>query len=104
VGAGLIGIATPIAAERILAGTGRFNVGLAAVMTVQGIGASLSNVVAGWLTGLGGYSLAYWFHGGVAVLALGVFLTGRSAIAPHQKADLRATGGRLSQPAVLNKT
>ncbi|MGV2186642.1 MFS transporter, partial [Rhizobium rhizogenes] len=32
VGAGLIGIATPIAAERILSGTGRFNVGLAAVM------------------------------------------------------------------------
>lgn len=82
VGAGLIGIATPIAAERILSGTGRFNVGLGAVMTVQGIGASLSNVVAGWLTDKGGYSLAYWCHGGVAALALVLFLFARRHIAP----------------------
>ena len=84
VGAGLIGIATPLAAERILSGTGRFNVGLASVMTVQGIGASLSNVVAGWLTGIGGYGLAYWFHGGVAALAIAVFAYGRQSIAPHR--------------------
>ncbi|MDE1992760.1 MAG: MFS transporter [Rhizobiaceae bacterium] len=90
VGAGLIGIATPIAAERILSGTGRFNVGLAAVMTVQGIGASLSNVVAGWLTNLGGYGLAYWVHGCVAALALAVFLFGRSSIAPHRERDAEA--------------
>ncbi|MBP2550750.1 MFS family permease [Neorhizobium galegae] len=82
VAAGLIGIATPIAAERILSGTGRFNVGFAAVMTVQGIGASLSNVVAGWLTDLGGYSLAYFVHGGVALLAVAAFLAGRTSIAP----------------------
>lgn len=80
VGAGLIGIATPIAAERILSGTGRFNVGLAAVMTVQGIGASLSNVVAGWLTDFGGYGLAYWVHGCVA---LALFVLGRHDIAPR---------------------
>ncbi len=83
VGAGLIGIATPIAAERILSGTGRFNVGLAAVMTVQGVGASLSNVVAGWLTNIGGYGLAYWVHGGVAILALAAFVVGRKSIAPQ---------------------
>jgi len=84
IGAGLIGIATPIAAERILAGTGRFNTGLAAVMTVQGIGASLSNVVAGWLTAEGGYALAYWVHGGVAVLALAMFFIWRNSVAPHR--------------------
>jgi MFS family permease len=88
VGAGLIGIATPIAAERILAGTGRFNVGLGAVMTVQGIGASLSNVVAGWLTDRGGYGLAYWVHGGVALFALALFMLGREAIAPRASAKL----------------
>lgn len=84
VGAGLIGIATPLAAERILSGTGRFNVGLGAVMTIQGIGASMSNIVAGWLTDQGGYSLAYFVHGGVAVFALLLFLFGASAIAPRQ--------------------
>lgn len=82
VGAGLIGIATPIAVERILLGSGRFNVGLAAVMTVQGIGASSSNIVAGWLTEKGGYSLAYLVHGGVAALALILFVAYRSQIAP----------------------
>lgn len=86
IGAGLIGIATPIAAERILNGTGRFNVGLAAVMTVQGIGASSSNIVAGWLTNIGGYSLAYWVHGGVAVIALVIFIAARNQIAPERKA------------------
>lgn len=90
VGAGLIGIATPIAAERILAGTGRFNVGLGAVMTVQGIGASLSNVVAGWLTDRGGYGLAYWVHGGVALFALALFMLDREAIAPRASAKLNA--------------
>lgn len=89
VGAGLIGIATPVAAERILSGTGRFNVGLGAVMTVQGIGASLSNIVAGWLTNQGGYSLAYWVHGGVAIFALALFLFGCTAIAPEKTAVSR---------------
>jgi MFS family permease len=84
VGAGLIGIATPIAAERILSGTGRFNVGLAAVMTVQGIGASLSNIIAGWLTDLGGYSLAYFVHGGAALLAVVIFLSAFRSIAPSR--------------------
>ena len=96
VGAGLIGIATPLAAERILSGTGRFNLGFAAVMTLQGVGASLSNVVAGWLTDLGGYGLAYWVHGGVAILALILFIAGRSLIAPSSSAAGRT---RLQESA-----
>ncbi|WP_296435335.1 MFS transporter [Rhizobium sp. UBA1881] len=94
IGAGLIGIATPIAAERILSGTGRFNVGLAAVMTVQGIGASLSNIVAGWLTDFGGYALAYWAHGGVAVLAVAAFVAGRKSIAPPQESNTDTANNR----------
>jgi MFS family permease len=94
IGAGLIGIATPVAVERLLTGTGRFNVGLATVMTIQGLGASLSNIVAGWLTDTGGYGLAYWVHGGVAVLAIAVFLIGRDSIAPPQKNDMNAPANR----------
>ncbi|MGV2099470.1 MFS transporter [Rhizobium sp. 21-4511-3d] len=86
-GAGLIGIATPLAAERILSGTGRFNAGLAAVMTVQGIGASLSNIVAGWLTKEGGYGLAYWVHGLAALAAIAVFVYGRREIVPERRAS-----------------
>ncbi|WP_421591340.1 MFS transporter [Shinella sp. M27] len=102
IGAGLIGIATPIAAERILSGTGRFNVGLAAVMTVQGIGASSSNVVAGWLTDIGGYGLAYWVHGGIAAVALAAFIAGRKSIAPDpangtsEPGDVSVTPGSAS--------
>ncbi len=98
IGAGLIGIATPIAAERILSGTGRFNVGLAAVMTVQGIGASLSNVVAGWLTDTGGYSLAYWVHGGVAAIALAAFLVAHKSIAPAGANDSQCASYSAATP------
>ncbi|MCD2173768.1 MFS transporter [Rhizobium sp. C4] len=87
VGAGLIGIATAIAVERILSGSGRFNVGLAVVGTIQGIGASSSNIVAGWLTDLGGYKLAYWVHGGVALIAVVVFFIWRHEIAPPLPGD-----------------
>jgi MFS family permease len=93
-GAGLLGIATPIAAERILSGTGRFNVGLAAVMTVQGIGASTSNIVAGWLVDRGGYNLAYWVHGGAAAFAILLFVFWRRQIIvdrPHSTRRETAT-------------
>ncbi|SFB40064.1 Major Facilitator Superfamily protein [Rhizobium sp. NFR07] len=86
-GAGLLGIVTPVAVERILKGTGRFNVGFASVMTVQGIGASLSNVVAGWLVVQGGYPLSHLVGGGVALVALAVFAIYFREIAPPQKAS-----------------
>ncbi|WP_442582593.1 MFS transporter [Mesorhizobium sp. ASY16-5R] len=85
VGAGLLGIVTPVAAERLLSGTGRFNVGFAAVMTVQGIGASLSNVVAGWIVTEGGYGLSHYFGGAIALVALGTFLVYRAEIAPSRE-------------------
>lgn len=84
VGAGLIGIATPIAVERLLAGSGRFNVGLAAVMTMQGVGASLSNVVAGAVAGRYGYHASHLLGGAIAVVAVLIFLRRRHAIVPAQ--------------------
>ena len=87
IGAGLLGIATPIAVERILKGTGRFNVGLASVMTVQGIGASVSNGVAGWLITQGGYALSHLVGAGIAAIAIALFLVYRHDIAPAQKDD-----------------
>lgn len=90
IGAGLLGIATPVAVERILKGTGRFNVGLASVMTVQGIGASLSNGVAGWLTTVGGYALSHLVGGGIAAIAIVLFLIFRNDIAPHRQGNVHA--------------
>jgi MFS family permease len=69
-------------------------VGLAVVGTIQGIGASSSNIVAGWLTDLGGYKLAYWVHGGVAIIAVIVFFIWRHEIAPPLPGD----GKRVAEP------
>lgn len=93
IGAGLLGIVTPVAAERLLSGSGRFNVGFAAVMTVQGIGASLSNVFAGWLIVRGGYGLSHYFGGGIAFIALGLFIIFRHRIV---REDLRSEAGEKS--------
>jgi len=51
------------------------------------IGASLSNVVAGWLVTKGGYSLSHLVGGGIAAIAIGLFLLYRNEIAPKQDDD-----------------
>ena len=56
VGAGLQSVAVPGLVARILDGTGRVNVGQGAVMTVQGLGASLSPALGGWIAQAIGYS------------------------------------------------
>lgn len=103
VGGSLIGIATPVAAERLLAGTGRFNVGLAAVMTMQGIGASLSNVVAGWLVTEGGYGASHFLGGGVALLAVALFLACRSRIVPPSGPAQGPAAGEPATPQQANR-
>ena len=69
-GVGLLGILTPYLVERLTRGSGHFNLALAAVMTVQGVGAASSNMVAGYLTAHYGYPVAYLSHGAVALVAL----------------------------------
>ena len=56
IGAGLQSVAVPGLVARILNGTGRVNVGQGAVMTVQGLGASLSPAIGGWIAQELGYS------------------------------------------------
>ncbi|SEG53585.1 Predicted arabinose efflux permease, MFS family [Bosea lathyri] len=74
VGAGLLGVAVPGLVAHILRGTGRFNVGLGAVMTMQGIGASLSPTLGGWVAQSFGYGASFLALGAVAVLALLLWL------------------------------
>lgn len=47
VGAGLMGVATPGLVARLLQGTGRINMGLGVVLTIQGVGAALSSSYGG---------------------------------------------------------
>ena len=58
VGAGIFGALTPLVIADIMRGTGRYNLAQGAVATVQGIGASLSGLVAGVIVDRYGYSAA----------------------------------------------
>ncbi|MDQ0349929.1 MFS transporter [Ancylobacter vacuolatus] len=76
VGAGLLGVATPGLVARILAGSGRFNLGLGFAMTAQGIGASLSTLLGGVVAQQLGYPSAFLALGAVALLAAGAYVIG----------------------------
>lgn len=73
-GVGLLGILTPFLVERLTRGSGHFNLALAAVMVVQGVGAASSNMVAGYLVTHYGYSVTYLLHGAMALVALAALL------------------------------
>src|SRR6267142_1666989 len=59
VGAGIYGALTPLVLADLMRGTGRYNVAQGAVATFQGIGASLSGLVAGEIVDHFGYSAAF---------------------------------------------
>lgn len=81
VGAGLLGVAVPGLVARILKGTGHINAGLGAVMTVQGIGASLSPAIAGVIVSTYGFSVAYLALAGFAVCGLIIWLVSMRKVA-----------------------
>src|SRR5947209_836019 len=66
VGNGILGAMTPLVLADLMRGTGRYNLSLGAVATVHGIGASLSNTVAGLIVVSAGYSIAFLTLAGVA--------------------------------------
>lgn len=70
IGAGLQSVAVPGLVARILNGTGRINIGQGAVMTVQGLGASLSPAIGGWIAQGIGYPATFLLLGGLALLSI----------------------------------
>jgi len=74
IGAGLQSVAVPGLVACLLDGTGRVNVGQGAVMTVQGVGASLSPAIGGWLAQLLGYHAAFLILGSFAFASLALWL------------------------------
>jgi MFS family permease len=75
VGAGLYGALVPLVVADLMAGTGRFNVALGAVIAAQGIGASLSTTVAEFIAADAGYSAAFLALAAVAATGLVLFWT-----------------------------
>jgi len=76
-GAGILGVAVPGLVARILAGTGRVNVGLGAVMTLQGVGAALSPTIGGIVAERFGYPAAFLALGTIAIAALALWVAAR---------------------------
>jgi len=67
---------------RVLNGTGRINVGQGAVMTAQGIGASLSPALGGWIAQLFGYSSMFMTLGAFATISIGLWIAFTSVLRP----------------------
>lgn len=94
IGAGLQSVAVPGLVARILDGTGRVNVGQGAVMTVQGLGASISPAVGGWIAQGLGYSPTFLILGAFAMGSVGLWL----AFAPLLKPA--CAGNPVDEPDV----
>ncbi|MET4214195.1 MULTISPECIES: MFS transporter [unclassified Bradyrhizobium] len=82
IGAGLQSVAVPGLVARILNGTGRVNVGHGAVMTVQGLGASLSPAIGGWIAQEIGYSAMFVTLGSFALASIALWLGFASLLRP----------------------
>ena len=74
IGAGLQSVAVPGLVARILNGTGRINVGQGAVMTIQGLGASLSPALGGWMAQDLGYPKTFLILGTFAFASVFLWL------------------------------
>lgn len=66
IGAGIFGALFPLVVQDVTHGTGHFNISLGAVTTATGIGAALSNLVAGWIVVVAGYDAAFMSLGALA--------------------------------------
>jgi len=72
IGAGILGTLTPLVVSDLMRGTGRYNLALGAVATVQGVGASLSGLAAGMSVDHFGYGPTFLAAGGAAAAAFAV--------------------------------
>lgn len=76
VGAGLLGVATPGIVARLLEGGGHINMGLGMVLTIQGIGAALSNAYGGLFAHHASYDAAFFALATAPCLGFLLFLSG----------------------------
>lgn len=70
---GIFGMIFLLILRDITQGTGRFNVAQGALTTLIGVGASLSNLIAGWIVQFAGYSAGFLFLAAVAIVGAAIF-------------------------------
>lgn len=83
VGAGIFGALFPLVVQDLTHGTGRFNVSLGALTTMWGLGAALSNILAGWIVVVAGYHAAFVSLGIIAAAGLALYATAMPETAPE---------------------
>ncbi|MHC5772389.1 MFS transporter [Nostoc sp.] len=91
---GIFGVLSVLMVADLTKGTGRFNVTQGMLNTAIGVGAGLSNVLAGFVVKSAGYNVGFLILAAIAVVALGVFWfcvpetkTGVNRKASHQTAS-----------------
>jgi MFS family permease len=72
VGAGIFGVVSVLVIADLTRGTGRFNLTLGAITTAVGIGAALSQVIAGSIVHHTGFRAGFLFLAGVAEAAFAI--------------------------------
>ena len=70
---GIFGVLSVLMVADLTKGTGRFNVTQGMLNTAIGVGAGLSNVLAGFVVKSAGYNVGFLILAAIAVVALGVF-------------------------------
>src|SRR5882762_6887302 len=73
IGAAIFGVVSVLVIADLTRGTGRFNFTQGVVATATGLGASLSNGIAGFIVQRAGFHAAFLFLAAVATFALGIF-------------------------------
>ena len=94
VAAGIFGVVSVVIAADIMRGSGRFNLAQGLVALAIGLGATLSNVVSGFIVQVAGYPAGFLFLAVVAVAALAFF----ALLMPETRIGA-ASDPDLSQPA-----
>jgi MFS family permease len=96
VGAGIFGALFPLVVQDLTHGTGRFNVSLGAVTAAWGVGAALSNILAGWIVVVAGYHAAFSSLGAIAGVGLALYLAAMPETGPN--AAMRAKNRSATPP------
>ena len=73
VAAGIFGVISVLIASDLMRGTGRFNLAQGLTALAVGVGAALSNAIAGYVVQWFGYPAGFLFLAGIALCALGFF-------------------------------
>ncbi len=73
IGAGIFGVVSVLVISDLTRGSGRFNFTQGVVATATGLGASLSNVIAGFIVQHAGFNAAFLFLAAMAAIGLTVF-------------------------------